>query len=124
LSPSAFITTRATKSGPRHVVRYRLGGRYTKLTHAGSFKTMRDARARRDFIAGEIAAGRDPAVALRALETPAIIVDFDTVFGQFIETRVDVAKSTRALYEAHAKRLAKRRAASFPQASSSRTGSE
>lgn len=43
------ITTRRTKSGPRYVVRYRLGGR------AGSFRTLREARARRDLVAGEIA---------------------------------------------------------------------
>lgn len=98
MSPSAFITTRRAKSGARYVVRYRHGGRYTPLVHAGSFKTMRDARARRDFISAELAAGRDPAVSLRALEQPAVAADFDTVFGQFIETRVDVGDKTTALY--------------------------
>lgn len=100
MSPSAFITTRQTaKHGPSYVVRYRRGGRFTPLVHGGSFKTMRDARARRDFILGELAAGRDPAVSLRALEQPIEIVTFDTVFGQFIESRVDVGKKTIALYK-------------------------
>lgn len=55
------ITTRHRKDGPRYVVRYRLGGRACPIVHAGAFKTMREARARRDLVAGEIAHGRNPA---------------------------------------------------------------
>jgi hypothetical protein len=58
---SALITTRQTKSGSRYVVRYRLGGRAYPLVHGGSFRTLKEARARRDVVAGEIAAGRNPA---------------------------------------------------------------
>jgi hypothetical protein len=58
---SALVTTRQTKSGPRYVVRYRLGGRSYPVVHGGSFRTMREARSRRDAIAGELAAGRNPA---------------------------------------------------------------
>ncbi|HEY3207576.1 MAG TPA: hypothetical protein VGJ58_11545 [Gaiellaceae bacterium] len=62
------ITTRTRKGGRKtHVVRYRLGGRAWPVEHAGSFKTKREARQRRDFVAGELAAGRNPADALRAL---------------------------------------------------------
>ena len=61
------ITTRHRKDGPRYVVRYRLGGRAYPIVHAGAFKTLKDAKARRDFVAGEIAGGRNPAVALGAL---------------------------------------------------------
>jgi hypothetical protein len=64
---SLVITTRRTKSGPRYVVRYRLGGRTYPIVHAGSFRTLREARARRDLVGGEIAAGRNPADALRAV---------------------------------------------------------
>ena len=64
---SLTITTRQAKSGARYVVRYRLGGRAWPIVHAGSFQTMKEARARRDFVAGEIAAGRDPVESLRAL---------------------------------------------------------
>ena len=69
--PSLMITTRRTKSGPRYVVRYRLGGRAYPLVHAGSFKTLREAKTRRDLIAGELAAGRNPADALRAMRRAA-----------------------------------------------------
>jgi hypothetical protein len=49
---SASITVRATKTGRRFVVRYRLGGRAYPIEHGGSFRTMKEARARRDLIAG------------------------------------------------------------------------
>src|SRR6266508_4346233 len=71
--PSAFIIKRRTKSGTRYVVRYRLGGRAYAVQHGGSFDREREAKARRDLIAGELAGGRNPADALRALlETPQI----------------------------------------------------
>jgi hypothetical protein len=69
--PSLTITTRQTRTGPRYVVRYRLGGRAYPIVHGGSFRTLKEAKARRDLIAGELAAGRNPADALGAmLEKP------------------------------------------------------
>jgi hypothetical protein len=49
---SLVITTRRTKSGPTYAVRYRLGGRAYPLVHGGSFKTLKEAKIRRDLIAG------------------------------------------------------------------------
>ena len=98
---SASITRRRTRSGPRYVVRYRLGGRAYPIRHAGSFIREREARARRDLVAGELAAGRDPAVVLAALQNPAPppkVVTLDECFGGFIESRVDVGPKTVALY--------------------------
>lgn len=57
---SASITVRKTKSGKRYAVRYRLGGRAYPIVHGGSLGTMKEARARRDLIAGELAAGGTP----------------------------------------------------------------
>jgi hypothetical protein len=69
---SASITTRKTKGGGRrYVVRFRLGGRAYPIVHGGLFPTMREARIRRDLIAGELAAGRNPADALRGMAEPA-----------------------------------------------------
>jgi hypothetical protein len=65
--PSLTITTRQTKDGARYVVRYRLGGRAYPIVHGGSFRTLREAKVRRDLVAGEIAAGRNPADLLRAM---------------------------------------------------------
>ena len=60
LMPTLTITTRRATDGPRYVVRYRLGGRAYPIAHAGSFRTLKEAKARRDFVAGELAAGRNP----------------------------------------------------------------
>ena len=43
---SASITTRKTKDGKRFIVRFRLGGRAYPLVHGGSFRTLKEARAR------------------------------------------------------------------------------
>jgi integrase len=63
---SVFITRRRTKSGPRYVVRYQIG-RAWPIVHAGSFKTTKEAKLRRDVIAGWLAAGLNPAEQLRAI---------------------------------------------------------
>ena len=44
--PSLTITTRKAKDGPRYAVRYRLGGRAYPIVHAGSFRTLKEAKAR------------------------------------------------------------------------------
>jgi hypothetical protein len=96
---SLTITTRRTKSGPRYVVRYRLGGRAYPIEHGGAFKTLREAKARRDLIGGELAAGRNPRDLLRRLtEVPPPAHTLDERFAAFIESRVDVGEKTLALY--------------------------
>ena len=103
---SASITRRATKAGEaRYVVRYRLGGRAYPILHGGSFPTMREARVRRDVIAGELAAGRNPAEALRVMVEQPPRRRFGDVFDAFIASRVDVADTTREAYRTHRGRL-------------------
>jgi integrase len=103
---SASITTRKTKSGTRrYVVRFRRGGRYFPIEHGGSFKTLREARVRRDLIAGELAAGRDPREGLRVLTEAPAAPTFAQTFGAFIESRVDVSGATVANYRTHRDRL-------------------
>jgi integrase len=101
---SASIRRRQVKSGARFQVRYRLGGRYFALRHGGSFRTLREARIRRDLIAGELAAGRDPADILRAPERPKA-----RTFSQWAKawkaSRVDVSASTLTGYHNHLLRL-------------------
>ena len=104
--PSLTITTRRTKSGPRYVVRYRLGGRAYPVEHGGSFKTLREAKARRDLIGGELAAGRNPRVVLEAMVTPPAPVRTFAQWGQrYKASRVDVSDATRANIETHLKAL-------------------
>lgn len=52
---TVHIRTRATKSGMRFDVRYRLGGGKTPTQHAGTFKTMTEADACRERIMQQIA---------------------------------------------------------------------
>ena len=61
---SAWVERRSAKSGVRHVVRYRIGGRESALRFGGSFRTQREARVRRDAIAGDPAALRVPNLSL------------------------------------------------------------
>jgi len=90
--PSLVITTRRTRSGPRYVVRYRLGGRAYPIVHAGSFKTLKEARTRRDLVAGEIAAGRNPQLLLRAMvEAPKVRTI--TEWGEaMVKSRLDISE--------------------------------
>jgi integrase len=98
---TVVITTRQTKSGPRYHVRFRLGGRAYPIVHAGSFKTMKEAKTRRDLVAGEIAVGRNPADKLREmLERPeAKVVATVNEWGEkFLASRIDIDANTKRNY--------------------------
>jgi integrase len=102
---SLVITTRRTKSGPRYHVRFRLGGRSYPLVHAGSFRTLKEAKARRDLVAGEIAHGRNPADVLRAIVDKPMVRTFADLYDEFTESRVDVSEATKENYKTHRIRL-------------------
>lgn len=94
---SSWILTRSTRSGgKRYRVMFRVGGRDTDNTYAGSFKTMREARMRRDWIAGELSAKRDPKLAL--LAAPATARTLRQVAEEWKASRVDVTAATRVLH--------------------------
>ena len=96
---SLTITTRKTRGGARYVVRYRLGGRAYPIVHGGSFRTMREARARRDLIGGEIANGRNPADLLRALiAEPVRVTTTATWAERFLASRIDIDRTTSRTY--------------------------
>ena len=64
---SVWIRTRQTKDdGARHLVEYRVGGRDSKVGHAGSFKTKRLARLRAAWVERELAEQRVPDFTLAA----------------------------------------------------------
>src|SRR3990170_1409988 len=79
----------------RFRVVYRLGGRESTRRHGGSFRTLREAKQRRDWIAGELANLRVPDLRLVAPETAPTI---RTVATRWKESRRDVAEGTRATY--------------------------
>jgi integrase len=103
---SASITTCKTNSGGRrYVVRFRRGGRFFPIEHGGSFLTMREARIRRDLIAGELAAGRDPREALRALTEKPATRTFSAWAESYRASRPDIGDETRKNTASHLKRL-------------------
>lgn len=102
---SLTITTRKTRSGPRYVVRYRLGGRAYPIEHGGSFRTMREAKIRRDLVAGEIASGRNPRELLEAmLAMPAPVLTLSRWRDRFIASRIDVDDNTSKNYRSALKK--------------------
>jgi integrase len=92
--PSLTITTRLTKSGPRYAVRYRLGGRGWPVKHGGTFKKKKDAETRKNLIGGELAAGRNPALALQALSAAPRRRLFREWADAYKTSRIDVAAKT------------------------------
>lgn len=102
----AHIRTRSTRDGKRRYdVRFRRGGRGYPVEHAGTFKTQAEARARRDLIAGELAAGRDPRILLGRIENPAPIVTVADLSASWLSSRVDVKDSTSSVYGQHVARI-------------------
>lgn len=104
---SAWIRTRDTqKSGRRYQVLYRRGGRSFKLETAGTFKTLKDARARRDVVAGWLAAGVNPQVELDRLQAPALErLTLATWAVRYEKSRVDFADETIKNVRSHIKRI-------------------
>jgi integrase len=102
---SLSIRRRETKSGHRFQVRYRLGGRGYPVVHGGSFETLKEARTRRDLIAGELAAGRNPADVLRVMLTPPVpTLTLERWRDRFIASRIDVDANTIANYRSGLKK--------------------
>jgi integrase len=89
---SCWITTRATTDGKRYRVLYRVGGRESAPRYAGSFRTKRDALARKAWVTGELAAMRLPD--LSRLAEPKATPSFAQVAKRWQASRVDVRQST------------------------------
>jgi integrase len=103
---SVSIRTRTTKSGKRFQVRYRLGGRGYPVVHGGSFPTLKEARVRRDFIAGELAAGRNPRGLLEAMTAaPAPTMTLSAWAKRYEASRVDYAEETVKNLGSHLKAI-------------------
>src|SRR5438128_1905487 len=94
---SAWITTRVTSSGAkRYRVMFRIGGREASPRYAGSFRTQREAKLRRDFIAGELAGARVPDVHLASTAGPVTIRE---LAARWQSMRVDVSEGTLQTYK-------------------------
>jgi integrase len=94
--PSVWITTRATaRGGKRYRVMYRLGGRESAPRYGGSFKTKREAFARKAWVTGQLAALRVPNPRLAG---GAAGETLRGVAARWQASRVDVAPGTLATY--------------------------
>jgi integrase len=84
---------------------FRTGGRESAPRYAGAFRTMREARIRRDWVAGELAAMRVPDLTLLAEKPPAPLLR--DVAARWQESRVDVRENTRIQHRTAVGRLLK-----------------
>lgn len=92
--PSVWIERRETTSGrPRYLVKYRLGGRESAHRYAGSFQTRREALARSQWVAGELAAMRTPRLS-RLEESVDATPTLAEAAERWRASRVDVTEGT------------------------------
>jgi len=82
---------------------FRVGGRESMPRYGGAFSTMRAAKIRRDWIAGELAARRVPATG--PLEEPKAAPTLEQAYEEWRASRVDVSEAT-AVYQRSAIRRA------------------
>jgi integrase len=93
---SVWLTTRTTKAGERRFrVMYRLGGRESAARYGGSFRTKREALARKAWIAGELASLRVPDLRLAGA---ADAVTVRQLAERWKASRVDVSAGTMTTY--------------------------
>lgn len=99
----AYIRSRATGSGKRFDVIYRRGGRYSKVEHGGTFKTKREAEARKRTIDTWLAEAKDPRVELaRFLDPGATMREAGEAW---LRARRSIGDRTREEYERRVERI-------------------
>jgi integrase len=104
---SVWIKTRQTPGGARRYrVEYRAGGRDSRVQYGGSFKTLREATARRNYITGELAALRVPELGLIAV-APAKLPTLAQAFDVWRASRVDVDEQTQFMHRSSVGRIFK-----------------
>lgn len=101
--PSCWIVPRRTPSGEkRYVVRYRLGGRESSQGYGGSFRTKAEAKVRRRWVEGELAALRVPDLHLTKPEPSPTVGE---VAEKWRVSRIDVTKSTATTHKVNLGRI-------------------
>lgn len=97
--PSAWIARRPRSSGgTSYRVMFRAGGRESAPRYGGAFGTMREARIRRDWVAGELAAMRMPDLTLGGCSNA--VQTLREAATTWREGRVDVAEGTAVYHRA------------------------
>lgn len=101
--PSSWIRKRTTKADEmRYDVQYRTGGRETPVRYAGAFRTPREAKIRRDYVAGELAALRVPALRIEDAPGSPTLAEATEAWRA---TRQDAAESTKTYHRVAARRF-------------------
>jgi integrase len=101
---SAWIEKRLLAGGgTSFLVRYRLGGRESARRHGGSFGTQREARARREWIAGELAQMRVPDLTL--FDEPKATPTLTEIAAAWRRSRIDVVEGTAATHQVNLGRI-------------------
>jgi hypothetical protein len=91
---SAWIERHRTPGGQlRYRVKFTLGGSGSRKRYAGSFKTMREAAARKQWVSGELAGLRVPNVRILQEQEPA--PTFAEAAGRWQASRIDAAENTK-----------------------------
>src|SRR4051794_38726882 len=102
----AWIRARERATGRSYAVCYRRGGRDTRVEYAGTFKTQREARTRRDLVAGELAAGRDPKILLAELAAPRPVArTLDAAFHAWLGSLLRLPPKSTETYRSHRPRI-------------------
>jgi integrase len=97
---------RNPKGSRTYQVLYRRGGRGYKIEVAGSFTTEREAKLRRDLVAGWLAQGLNPADELARLNTaPPRVRVYREWAAAYQDSRVDLDEQTVTNMRSHLKRL-------------------
>jgi integrase len=101
--PSVWLVPYIARDGSkRHRVRYRLGGRESRVRYAGSFARKRDALARKAWVSGELAAMRVPDLRLVIEADPTTV---RVLAESWQAARVDVSAGTAQTYRVALGRL-------------------
>lgn len=99
-------STRNPKGARRFQVLYRQGGREYPIEASGTWATMREAKIRRDLIAGYLAAGLNPKVELaKRTVAPVAAMTVREAAGRYERSRIDYSASTAAGAHSHIRRL-------------------
>src|SRR5215218_1874224 len=101
---SAWVERRKTTRGVSYRVRFRLGGRESVPRIGGTFRTMREAKMRRDWVAGELASMRVPETSLLAVACDDRYT-LSAIAERWQASRVDVAEGTMQTYRVALGRL-------------------
>lgn len=98
-------SARSPKGTRSYQVLYRRGGRGWPIETAGTFKTEREARLRRDLIAGWLAQALDPKTELAKHAAATSTKTYRQVAAEYKTSRIDHTPASARNVESHLRRL-------------------